>query len=682
VFGQGTRAISAGGALRSLEASSAGVLALALAVLWIALPQSGFAALHQADRLPTLTTVRSVHDLSAYDARRAYPVYLHAVVTYYDPYLNAPHPMCFVTDETGSIFARLPDGPAVDLKAGDLVEVRGVTSPGEFAASVADARIRVLGQTALPLKAPNETMAHLSTGAEDAQWVEVEGVVQSVENAGSADVRLKIGLGDGVIAATTVQETGVDYSTLVDAKVSIRGIAGSLFDHRRQITGAELLFPGFAAVKIEKPAPAHPFRLAVTPIRDLMLYVPGGDFSHRSHIRGTVTLFWPGRTICVQDGTEGLCADTLQTTSLSLGEVADVMGFPSIGDFTPTLTHAIYQGLPDRRSVPVHSTDAERAFRGDYDAQLIQIEGQLIRQDVVAGEPTLILSSGKFIFSASLPKSADTRAWLGLADGTKVRITGICSVQADKTGGIQYNGYQTLVPKSFRLILRSSDDVVVVQRPSWWTARHSLMVLSAALAVTLCVLCWVFALRHRLKRQTKLLRYQATHDGLTGIWNRMAVLDLLSREVDNAARVNKSVGLMMLDADHFKQVNDTYGHLAGDTVLKELAKRIQQMVRSEDLTGRYGGEEFLVVLPQCDEEDIQLCAERIRSAVADAPISADGSELSMTVSVGTAILDPSRGTLKDALAAADSALYRAKHSGRNRVVSHHERSRSKVFVMN
>jgi two-component system cell cycle response regulator len=167
------------------------------------------------------------------------------------------------------------------------------------------------------------------------------------------------------------------------------------------------------------------------------------------------------------------------------------------------------------------------------------------------------------------------------------------------------------------------------------------------------------------------LRLQATHDGLTGIWNRIAILDLLHREVELAGRSGSTLGLIMLDLDHFKNVNDTYGHLAGDDVLIEAARRMQHAVRSYDLIGRYGGEEFLVVSPDCDISQIEMCAERIRSAIAGEPILAAGAKVAITVSAGVTILVPRLGTERDALAAADAALYRAKSAGRNQVVSLH-----------
>jgi diguanylate cyclase (GGDEF)-like protein len=165
------------------------------------------------------------------------------------------------------------------------------------------------------------------------------------------------------------------------------------------------------------------------------------------------------------------------------------------------------------------------------------------------------------------------------------------------------------------------------------------------------------------------LHLRATHDGLTGIWNRVAILDMLQREFELSVRSGTSIGLIMLDVDHFKRVNDNFGHLTGDLVLVDIAGRMQHAVRSYDLVGRYGGEEFLVVSPDCDLEQAQSCAERIRVAVEEKPVSDDGTLVNVTVSAGVAMLSSGFNTERQALAAADAALYRAKAEGRNRVAA-------------
>jgi diguanylate cyclase (GGDEF)-like protein/PAS domain S-box-containing protein len=164
------------------------------------------------------------------------------------------------------------------------------------------------------------------------------------------------------------------------------------------------------------------------------------------------------------------------------------------------------------------------------------------------------------------------------------------------------------------------------------------------------------------------LHFQASHDGLTAIWNRKTIFDLMRREFELASRAGTTTGLMMLDFDHFKTVNDTYGHPCGDVVLKQSVRRVQDAMRSSDLIGRYGGEEFLIVLPNCDRENLKLCAERIRIAISEEPILADGLYIRMTVSIGTTVVNPSGTTGQEALSAVDAALYLAKRGGRNRAV--------------
>lgn len=164
------------------------------------------------------------------------------------------------------------------------------------------------------------------------------------------------------------------------------------------------------------------------------------------------------------------------------------------------------------------------------------------------------------------------------------------------------------------------------------------------------------------------LRYQATHDPLTGVWNRGSIIDMLRRELERSARDNTSTGLLMLDIDHFKAINDTHGHLTGDAALKEVTQRILHAVRGYDAVGRYGGEEFLIVLPGCGKDEVDLGAERIRSAVDCGLISINGAELSITVSIGAAVTASGAISETQMLVAADTAMYRAKKIGRNRTV--------------
>ncbi len=172
-----------------------------------------------------------------------------------------------------------------------------------------------------------------------------------------------------------------------------------------------------------------------------------------------------------------------------------------------------------------------------------------------------------------------------------------------------------------------------------------------------------------LLAEVERLRLRAFVDALTGVWNRGALFELLHRERERAQRGTKPLSVAMLDIDFFKKVNDTHGHAAGDEVLKELCARLKGAVRPYDAVGRYGGEEFVVVLPETSAEEAEMLGERLRSVTADLSFQLPNLELPITISVGLATTTSPNDTVEDLLARADTALYQAKHTGRNRVIS-------------
>jgi diguanylate cyclase (GGDEF)-like protein len=172
----------------------------------------------------------------------------------------------------------------------------------------------------------------------------------------------------------------------------------------------------------------------------------------------------------------------------------------------------------------------------------------------------------------------------------------------------------------------------------------------------------------QVKQLLDQLERLATHDGLTGVCNRRYFNELAGKEIYRAQRYGKAISFIMLDVDHFKLINDTYGHAAGDAALKALAETIQGMLRQSDIIGRYGGEEFVILLPEIDPLTAVGIAEKLRSALEQMHIQYEEHALDLRASFGvTGVMPPEQVALNALQRYADRALYEAKETGRNRV---------------
>jgi diguanylate cyclase (GGDEF)-like protein len=178
----------------------------------------------------------------------------------------------------------------------------------------------------------------------------------------------------------------------------------------------------------------------------------------------------------------------------------------------------------------------------------------------------------------------------------------------------------------------------------------------------------IIELQNELLAAREILRAKATHDSLTGLLNHEEILGILDKELARSERDGVCVSVIMADIDHFKMVNDTYGHIAGDAVLRIIAQKMLSMERSYDSIGRYGGEEFLVVLPECCIECASAFAERLRSCISSDSMDTPDGMIPVTISSGVAA--SSMNACRDGhslVRFADAALYKAKENGRNRV---------------
>ena len=772
-----------------------------------------------------LTTAKEVHQLTPRAARRAYPVRLRAVVTYFDPFNH----LLFVQDRSDGIFVALSDKEKILMRAGDEVEVTGVTT-ADFAPDVAKAYVKILGHSQLPAPAAG-SFASASWGREDCRWLELKGTVQRVTR-GSGDTLLTLAWGQTIYKAH-VLASPESLAHLVDAEVKLQGVCGALFNGKRQMLGIQMFVPGAECIRVLQAAAPDPFAIAPAPIAAILQFSLGRSMGHRVRVQGAVT--YPNRSgaTWIRDATGGVMIQDHDAQGLVAGDVVDVVGFPVIAGFSSVLRGAqvkrVRSGAPP---LPVRIT-ARDAMTGDYDGQLVEMEGKLMDRLQQPAEELLALSSGEIAFTAHLAGGAAVQS---LEPGARLRLTGICAVEVQQA-------HDLILPQTFRLMLRSPADIVIVGRPPWLRADRVIPVLSGAALVVAAALAWVGLLRRRVRSQTLALRaqtvqiqaahqrtrealqkaceaetldldskqileliardeavdliveriaeavalhcdgalcaillgppyarvcavpalpaawlhmlnridfnsvslsaelrdprefsndpawaqfidshqqthfqkfcsapilvegatagviaglfryknrsadghearldfwcniaalalerrrlhdqlsYRAQHDALTGLPNRLLLYERLEAEIERATRRGGLLGVLYLDLDGFKQINDTYGHDAGDLVLTEVARRMTSQVRRGDTVARIGGDEFVVVLPMLSRrEDAEQIAEKIAAALVE-PMYSNPQRLSVSACVGIAVW-PLDGNRPDPLLRfADGQMYNKK----------------------
>jgi diguanylate cyclase (GGDEF)-like protein len=622
--------------------------------------------------LRTLTIAREAHDLSQKEAARSYPIHLRAMVTYYDPYIDSRHTALFVQDASGCIFVKLPSRPILPLSAGDEVDVVGVSAVGDYAPVVLPAKVQLIRHSHLPANAIKATMTELLSGSMDSQWVELEGVVHSVQLT-PWNATFDIASLDGPISATTLRDKSINYDAFVNSLVRIHGNAAPVFNRKYQKVGIHILFPSLQQLTVLEAAPEDPYAMPALSVTELLQFMPKPELDRRVRVRGEVTLHWPGRMICIQQGRDGLCVQTTQSSPVSLGNMVDIIGFPAIGAYKVTLDHGRFR-LVDVSAEPItpKAITVDQAFIGDHDGELVQMEGVLIGQNRATDSLALVMRSGKTLFPAILPQELMTSGAPSWKEGSILRLTGICSVKINSETTNQGEG--GIRAETVQILLRSPGDIQVVQEPSWWTGRHALETLTAVALVAFSAFAWIFVLRHRVEQQTKALRaseerlrHLSEHDALTNLPNRILLNDRLTMALQRAERFEESLGLLMVDVDRFKEVNDLYGHPVGDKILCELAKRLSHSVRLTDTVARIGGDEFLILLPDLHaREEAESIAAKIVAAVSSPfLIGSAPLPLPITVSVGVCTYPDAGLDMEKLLQHVDDAMYSIKASGRN-----------------
>ena len=615
-------------------------------------------------------TARAVHSLPPDQAVSKYPVHLRAVLTYYDPYIDPRRGAIFVCDRSGCVFVSIPHRPILPLQSGDLVDISGVTGPGDYASIVDASEVLVIGKSRLP--APRKVSSQdLFSGVYDCDWIEVQGLVRAV-HYGTGTVALEIESNGRSFPAASVVEPGANYEALIDSQIRLVANTSPVFNARRQMVGVHAFFPSLRQIRVIRAAPDDPFELPAMRISDMFRVSASPSLSHRVHLEGALTLDWPGRMICIQSGADALCMETRQKTRMALGTPVAVVGFPSVDAFKPTLEEASFRAsrggapLPD----PPVRIAGNQEIDDSLDGRLIQFDAELIGQDLAAAEPKVMLNAGGVLIPAMISKEALAEGPHAWRDGSLLRVTGICSVQVDAWSISLGNG--KVQPESVRILLRSADDIAVLHAPSWWTPEHAVVSFAVVCLIVLGAFAWIIVLRHSVKQRTselhesrERLRFLSEHDALTGLPNRVLLNERLRMALETADRNGTHLGVLMADLDGFKAVNDELGHHAGDRLLCEMARRLSECVRLTDTVARIGGDEFLVLLTELrDPAEAGFIASKMVAAAAN-PLSIDQTKVEITLSIGVVIYPEGGTDVPTLMRHADEAMYAAKSEGKN-----------------
>jgi diguanylate cyclase (GGDEF)-like protein len=614
-----------------------------------------------------LMHIQQVRSLTPGQAARHIPVKLRGVVTALPGYKNS----FFFQDNSAGISVDRSDH--ADVRLGDEVELTGNSGPGLFAPVVLASFVRVIGYGPPPL-APRKTLGDLFGGLEDSQWIELQGVVRSARMRdlfGRPTLLLDLELDGGSVSVQIQDFASIDGHRLVDAVVRVRGVCASSGNEKRQFIGSVLLVPQLNDLRVMKEAPKDPFAGAARSVRDILKF---GNWQHRVKVAGVVTYQIPGQAIYIQDGEDGIRIQTESREIAAPGTLVEAVGFPAMEEYAPLLESGWFRTVGHAAPLAASRIDAGQVItwrdgssRAAHDQQLVQVQATLFESHIQGDQRVWNLREGNVVFEARLPRSASSAPEPLIPDGSVLSLTGICNI----------NVGSALNPISFTILLRSPADIAVLKRGPWWTPNRALMLFAGLASLTVLVLLWVVVLRNRVAQQTRTIReseaqfrYLAEHDGLTGLLNRTAILAELDKQLVLGYRENKTVTVVLGDIDHFKTVNDSRGHMAGDAALLRFAEALSDCVRPYDSVGRYGGEEFLMVLTGIPAVEVGDRLHRLHSSISNLTVDYLKTEFRITCSLGAVLIVAGQNTMgrQCALDLADKALYRAKASGRNRVI--------------
>ncbi len=451
----------------------------------------------QAQQISKLTAIQDIRSLTPEQAGRKLPVRVRGTVTTLSGYKDS----FFLQDRTAGIAVnRLEQGSR--LRAGDVIEVEGVSEPGWFAPSLISQRLRVIAGSELP-KARLFRLSDLTGGTQDSQWLALRGVVRAAEVKqiwGRQVLSLTVDTGEGLINARVLDYSG-DHRHLVDSEVLLRGVCGTVYNGHRQFVGIRMFIPSLREIAIEKPSRDDPFDCPLRPLDGLLQFGRDTVPYHRIRVRGTVTYQSPAGEMYLEQGNLTLLLHAETSNRVPLGAVIEAAGFAAQGTYSPELQNAIFRvigkgsvGEPLLIKASQIIETRNSALYIPYDGQLVRMRGQVVGLEEASHERTILLNDAGTVFPVKLHKELNDNS-SRIFPGSLVQVTGICSANTNKNGD----------PESFQILARSPADLRVLTRPSWWNTRHTLLVLGLTVLLTLAALRLIYRQRKRIERQKQAL---------------------------------------------------------------------------------------------------------------------------------------------------------------------------------
>jgi diguanylate cyclase (GGDEF)-like protein len=724
---------------------------------------------------PPLTTLHAIHLLSNDEANRGLPVAFEATVTYFRDF----EATMFVADKEDAIYVHTTT--RLHLVAGDRILVRGTTY-ADFRPGVISSDITFLHHGGMPAPIPAR-FAEMISGKLDCRYVVVRGVVRAADVELSSErpvTQLELGIHGAYISVTMDNNDPERLKGWLDAEVEVRGVAAGRFDGKMQQTGILLHATSYTNLRVLKPAAEDPWSVPVTPMDEVLNGYEVEERTPRVRAEGTLTYYYPAVMAVLQDGTRSIQVFTTQIDPIAIGSHVEAIGIPYVDDGFLTLKLGAIRAAGSSVRLNPEPVNWNQLVSGKYAFNLISVEGSVVSQVREHGQDIYMVSSEGHVFSAvvSHPYAYNWNGrytlppFLEIAPGSKVRVTGVALLE----NGNPFNGAQ-----SFRILLRSADDVEVLTRPPWLNVPHLIFLVGLLLVMVLAVGTRGWWAERNMRRQTSSLAYleqrrsqilEAMHasrplieilekitelvsfrldgwpcwceiadgatagnrpakitplpgevecpvtspsgdrlgalytaifaktpgravaqqalcmgaglatlaietsrlhadlvhrsefDLLTDVQNRFSLERSLDAEIRVARETASLLGLIYIDLNHFKQVNDDYGHRAGDLYLQQAAERMTRQLRPGDTLARLGGDEFAVLVPAVRSRGaLEVIASRLACCF-DLPFRLDRVTIHGSASIGIALF-PEDATSKDGLLnAADEAMYAAKNAHR------------------